>query len=1004
MMSSWGARLKKVILSFLKCIDLPTVFLLCWVLVLMLGCGEDEPEPEPQIVPGIPTNLQTEVTQEAIVLTWEASQHTDYYYVYRSLQLENGFQRIGSTKGLSFVNSELDVDQPYFYRISGVRLTEDQKEVEGEKSPTLQAVLVIGILNVGVDLIDFGETSLEQQLTIKNDGSGELNWTISADVDWLTFEQDSGKLQAKGEQTITLLSVRPKSPARLEGLITVVSDWGKSFVITVRMIIPAHPRLSLSTNTLDFALTRQPRTFQIRNGGTGSLEWQVRKLSHANWFTVSPQNGVLVAGQSDTLILKIVLDQLRKYPLSGRISENLVFSGNDGEKRVYVTIKTVNPILSISDRSINMGLNLNVSNFTIGNSGSGVVEWEIYGGEDWLTFEPKAGSSEGETDRIIVTVDRTHLPEGDHSTKLRVDAKDFGQVDITVSLEVVARPQLFVSTPSVVFNSKESEKTFRIQNFGAGILRWQVTNEANWLTIEPQSGETGKEIDIVRLLVDRGDLPPGSHTTRVQVEAGVGRQTVAVTMQVPQPVLSLLADEIDFGTSAKPKNFMLQNSGEVLLYWSAEIEADWLTLTPMKGFLKEGETVKMTVTVDRVQLDARQYRTPIHISSNGGDETLSVRMTKTGRINGIIRDVKTLQPISQATVEFRSEIKQSKPDGSFDFSYLQEGRYRISVSSPGFFSRASTIKTGLGWGETELFLSPVARKTGQIRDVALLTSPKRIAYSNRRAYVTNQADDTVTVVNLNTERAVTTIPLKWDRACIPLGIAASPKRSEVYVAASAIDRIKLVDAGVNRDVHEFRIGDYPSECVMGMSKLYVSLLREDRVAVVDISIPARTNRIRVGKQPNAMVVSPDGLYLYVCNYGEATVSVVNLVTEKEIKKVSVFSRPDAIAVADSGSYVYVTSQFSGDLSIIGIRQQAEVNRLPITKSPIGVAAVRFPQDGREVVYVVDRDGTASAIEMPTQAIIGNIPVATSAEAFSYYPETGKFYLIDSLQSAIVILE
>lgn len=314
------------------------------------------------------------------------------------------------------------------------------------------------------------------------------------------------------------------------------------------------------------------------------------------------------------------------------------------------------------------------------------------------------------------------------------------------------------------------------------------------------------------------------------------------------------------------------------------------------------------------------------------------------------------------------------------------------------------IKTGSGWGKIELFLSPVAKKTGKIRDAVRLTSPKRIAYSNRRAYVTNQADDTITVVNLDTERTVTNIPLKWDQACVPVGIAASPKRSEVYVAASAIDRIKLVDVGVNLDVREFRIGDYPSECIMGMSKLYVSLLREDRVAVVDISIPARTNRIRVGKQPGAMVVSPNGQYLYVCNYGEATVSVVNLVTEKEIKKISVFSRPDAIAVADSGSYVYVTSQFSGDLSIIGIRQQVEVNRLSITKSPVGVAAVRFPHDGREVVYVVDRDGMLSAIEMPTQAIIGNISVATSAEVLSYYPKTGKFYLIDSLQSTIVILE
>ena len=46
----------------------------------------------------------------------------------------------------------------------------------------------------------------------------------------------------------------------------------------------------------------------------------------------------------------------------------------------------------------------------------------------------------------------------------------------------------------------------------------------------------------------------------------------------------------------------------------------------------------------------------------------------------------------------------------------------------------------------------------------------------------------------------------------------------------------------------------------------------------------------------------------------------------------------------------------------------------------------------------------SGIEMPTQIIIKNISVAASAEVLSYYPETGKFYLIDSLQSTIVILE
>ena len=120
--------MKKVIRSFLRYINFPAVVVLCLVLALMFGCQEDDPDPVPQIVPGIPTNVQTEVTQDAVVLTWVASQNADYYHVYRSLQSENGFQRIVTTKELRIVDAGLEVDQTYFYRVSGVRLTEDQKE------------------------------------------------------------------------------------------------------------------------------------------------------------------------------------------------------------------------------------------------------------------------------------------------------------------------------------------------------------------------------------------------------------------------------------------------------------------------------------------------------------------------------------------------------------------------------------------------------------------------------------------------------------------------------------------------------------------------------------------------------------------------------------------------------------------------------------------------------------------------------------------------------------
>ena len=90
--------MKKVIRSFLRYINFPAVVVLYLVLALTFGCQEDDSDSVPQIVPGFAANVQAEVTQEAIVLTWVASQNSDYYYVYRSLQTEDGFQRIATTK------------------------------------------------------------------------------------------------------------------------------------------------------------------------------------------------------------------------------------------------------------------------------------------------------------------------------------------------------------------------------------------------------------------------------------------------------------------------------------------------------------------------------------------------------------------------------------------------------------------------------------------------------------------------------------------------------------------------------------------------------------------------------------------------------------------------------------------------------------------------------------------------------------------------------------------
>jgi hypothetical protein len=113
-------------------------------------------------------------------------------------------------------------------------------------------------------------------------------------------------------------------------------------------------------------------------------------------------------------------------------------------------------------------------------------------------------------------------------------------VTVVAAPEPVA-PRLSLSLASVAFSSEGSDpapQTFTIVNTGGGTLRWAVAEDADWLSVTPESGvQTG----IVTLSVDVGDLSPGTYAATVTVTgtdaAGqpVTPKTVAVVLTVAQP-------------------------------------------------------------------------------------------------------------------------------------------------------------------------------------------------------------------------------------------------------------------------------------------------------------------------------------------------------------------------------------------------------------------------------------------------------------------------------------
>lgn len=80
------------------------------------------------------------------------------------------------------------------------------------------------------------------------------------------------------------------------------------------------------------------------------------------------------------------------------------------------------------------------------------------------------------------------------------------------------------------------------------------------------------------------------------------------------------------------------------------------------------------------------------------------------------------------------------------------------------------------------------------------------AHSQPFAYVTNQFDDTISVINLSTNTVVDTINV----GTLPQGLAATPDGQFVYVTNNTSNNISVIQTSGNTVVDTIAVGDSPT--------------------------------------------------------------------------------------------------------------------------------------------------------------------------------------------------
>lgn len=188
-------------------------------------------------------------------------------------------------------------------------------------------------------------------------------------------------------------------------------------------------------------------------------------------------------------------------------------------------------------------------------------------------------------------------------------------------------PSITLSKNSLDFNAvyggaNPFDQSFQISNAGGGILDWSVSDNANWLTCSPTSGQGNAEITVA---ANSSGLPVGTHTATITVtspNADNSPQDISVTLNVtavPDPLSAAVLASPSSGNAPLTVNFAGSATGGTPPYnynWNFGDSGSSTLQNPAHTYSAAGNyTVQLTVT------DSTSDQDTVSVTINISDST-----------------------------------------------------------------------------------------------------------------------------------------------------------------------------------------------------------------------------------------------------------------------------------------------------------------------------------------------------------------------------------------------
>ncbi len=267
------------------------------------------------------------------------------------------------------------------------------------------------------------------------------------------------------------------------------------------------------------------------------------------------------------------------------------------------------------------------------------------------------------------------------------------------------------------------------------------------------------------------------------------------------------------------------------------------------------------------------------------------------------------------------------------------------------------------------------------------------------AYVPNQVDASVSVIDVASNAVTTTVAMPTQSA--PKAIAINPAGTRAYVAGGT--GVYAISTLTNRlSPVPVLLGNVSAVALSPSgARLYATMPTSStgQVCVVETATNTSPSCVNVGANPSGIAVSPDGSRAFATNSNGASVSVIDTTLNTVVTTISVGTSPWGVVFNRTGNRAYVANFDSDTVSVIDPGNNTVVDTISSVNNPVGLVV----NAAGTRLYVVGGLGFVFAVDTSSNTVVNTIPVGSGSFGISITPRSDRVYVANSIANTVSVI-